>query len=522
MARWLLAELSQRVLAGDSTVTKAAKTYGISRARLSRQVQADRNPGAARLTYTPREYELAIACSAVILASMSKKKKRAIPTHLALAELVRLGHMEEGELSARRANYLLRNLEISADHMRAPSPCVRLQAAGPNHVHEADFTEASFVYLDNLTVRFHRELTKKAMPRTHVLIGTVKDHYSRAILAAAAYASKAESAADTIRLLHDAWKPKLGTSGLPHGCPWTLYTDAGPGFTSRATKSLCKALFITLDPHMPGNARATGLAENTIKQLTTFQHLIKARMCQGVSIDLDRFNGMLQEWVIDQNNLSHPQFRGTTRAQVWHQIQHDDIRQCPPWDVFVKLSAYHDEHRTVTDYGTVKLAGLEWHVGTEYRGRKVWAYKGPNNRVYVEIPGKGVVGPLRSGIESVAFGTFKAPPRTASEIRLGEVREMKARLGYTPDDVDYQRKTDEVFIPDPGRPIVDDKGESERFYCSVLEAKSALADSVDLGSLPHEIVEEIERTLEDRADETGCISTEIVDQIAALVTESGS
>jgi hypothetical protein len=90
-------------------------------------------------------------------------------------------------------------------------------------------------------------------------------------------------------------------------------------------------------------------------------------------------------------------------------------------------------------------------------------------------------------------------------------------MGYVPDDVEYGRRTDEVFLPREGRQIVDDKGESERFYSSVFEAKSALADSVDLASLTDEVLGEIDRTLEDRADEAGCIPTTVVDQIAALV-----
>jgi len=527
-ARWLLETIACEIDSGALTVQEAVEKHQVSRSAIYRYLQQCRAPGEQRVKYTPHEYRLALAVSAVILRAMSKKKKRTIPTHLAITELVRLGHMQTDdtgrpELSVRRANQLLKALGISARHMRNPSPCVRLQAAGPNHVHEADFTEAAFVYLDNLTVRFHRELTKKKKPahRTKILLGVVKDHFSRAILAARAYPAKAEGTRETMQLLHDAWSPKLGTSGLPHGLPWNLYTDQGPGFTSRTAKTACKALFISLDPHSPGNPRATGLAEGTIKSLTTFQHLLKARMCQGVSIDLDQLNAWMQEWAIDQNTLPHPMTKGTTRVQAWQNIVDDDIRRCPPWDVFCKLGAYRDEPRKVASDGTIKLDSTHYAVGTEHHGRFVYPYKGPDNKVYVEIPGQGITGPLQPGVPLVAFGTFKPPPLTTSEKRLREVRQVaEDELGYTPDDVEYQRRTDEVWLPREGRKVVDDAGSSDRFYASVFEAKSALADTVDLGSLPHEVVEEIERTLEDRADKAGLISTAVVDEIAGLVSAS--
>jgi len=518
VARWLLESIAAGVKGGDISVSCAARAFGLSRSQIYRQIQAEERPGEDGVRFTVRERDIAFQVAAVLMAGMSKKKKRTMATHDAIQELVILGAITKGEMSVSRANRLMKHLGISARYMRRPGPCVSLQALGPNHLHEADFTQAAFVYLDNLTVRWQKELTKKT-PRQPIQLGIVTDHYSRAILCARAYPSRAENAADTLRLLYDAWNPKLGTSGLPHGVPWLLYTDQGPGFTAGSTHALCKALYCDISHHEPGRSQATGLAENTIKRLTTFQHILKSRLCRGVSIDIERLNGMMQEWVIDQNALPHPEFTGTTRAQVWQQIQDDDIRRCPPWDVFVKLSAYREHHRTVERYGTVLFDKLRYYVGTDYVGHKVWAYQGPNNGIYVEIPGKGVVGPIRSGMPRTAIGTYAHIPLTNWEKNLNEVREVRGKLGYTPDDVDYHRMSDEVFPPREGRPIVDDKGESERFYTSVFEAKSALADSVDLGSLTEEIMEEIERTLEDRADPAGCIPTTVVDEIARLVAE---
>ena len=505
---------------GSTTVAEASRRTGLSSGRIYRALHQSESATPEPIRYSDRERELAVSCAAVILRSMSRIKKRAIPTHLALHELVRLGHMQEGELSVSRANRLLVALEISADHMRKPSPCVRLQANGPNHLHQADFTEAAFVYLDNLSVRYHTEISHKPKPRRKVLLGVVKDHYSRAILAARAYEALGENTESTLHLLYDAWCPKLGTSGLPHGLPWNFYTDRGPGFLSKPVKTLLKSLYVTGDTHFPSNPRATGLAENTIKQVTTFQHLLKARLCQGVSVNLDQLNAWMQEWAIDQNNLDHPELHGTTRAQVWQQIQDDDIRRCPPWNVFIKLSATRDEPRRVTEYGTVRFDNQQYQVGVEHRGHLVYAYRGPDAAVYVEIPGKGVIGPVRSGMPTVNYGTFRAPPLTRTEINLREVAHQAEVMGYVPDDVEYGRRTDEVFLPREGRQIVDDKGESERFYSSVFEAKSALADSVDLASLTDEVLGEIDRTLEDRADACGLIPTTVVDQIAALVSSS--
>jgi hypothetical protein len=516
LAKWLLEDIVRAIESGSTTVAEASRRTGISSGRIYRALHQSESATPEPVRYSDRERYLALACAAVIRRSMSKIKKRAIPTHEALKELVRLAVMEPGELSVSRANRLLVALEISAEHMRKPSPCIRLQTLGPNHVHEADFTHAAFVYLDNLTVRYRSEITRKEFPRRRVMLGVVKDHYSRAILAARAYEARGENTADTLRLLYDAWCPKLGTSGLPHGLPWNLYTDNGK-FISKPVKTMLKSLFVTGDPHSPDNPRASGLAENTIKSLTTFQHLLKSRLCRGVSIDLDHLNAWMQEWCVDQNAMEHPEFKGTTRAQVWQQIQDDDIRRCPPWDVFIKLSATRDEPRKVTEYGTVKYDGLQYAVGVEHRGNWVYAYRGPDAAVYVEIPGKGVVGPVRSGVPKVMYGSYSAPPLTKSEIALREVDKVSEELGYVPDDVEYHRRTDEVFIPREGRQIVDDKGESERFYSSVFEAKSALADSVDLASLTDEVLGEIDRTLEDRADACGLIPTTVVDQIAALV-----
>ncbi|MCX7731600.1 MAG: transposase family protein [candidate division WOR-3 bacterium] len=475
---------------------------------------------------TPREHDIAFAAAAVLLRSMSKVKKRTISTPMALKELERLGYIQPGEISVSRLNELLRYYRITPKDMRASSPCVRLQTTGPNVLHQADFTEAPFVYLDNLTVRYHSEISKKKPShRQKIIIGVVRDHFSRCFLAACAYPALAENTELAIRLCYDAWSPKLGISGLPHGLPWILYTDQGPGFKSQPFITLLKNLYITIEHHSPANPRATGLAETGIRSLSQFLLLLRSRLCQGVSLSLEQLNAWMQEWIIDENSRKHPQIPDMTRTQVWQTILDEDIRRCPPWEIFIKLSATRDEPRKVTPYGTIKYNNREYHVGTEYVGRFVYPYEGVDGKIYVDIPDKGIIGPINPGVPTVLFGTYAPPPYTESERNLQEVRRIAQELGYTPDDVEYERQTDECFLPREGRPIIDDKGSSEKYYpgssekyyASVLEAKSALADLIDLSAFPWEIQEEIQRTLEDRADKAGCVPVSVVNEIVNII-----
>uniref|UniRef100_A0A7C6A8B5 Integrase catalytic domain-containing protein n=1 Tax=candidate division WOR-3 bacterium TaxID=2052148 RepID=A0A7C6A8B5_UNCW3 len=465
------------------------------------------------LNFTPQEKDYVFKIAAFIYRAMSKIKFRSVSTEIAIRELERIRVIPKGAISVSRANELMNYFGISQRFFKLPRPCIRMTTVGPNYLHQADFTVSQMFYLHNMQIKFHSEYAKK-QPKRKVMMGVLKDHFSQCIFAKA-YEMVAESSIGVIQFLYDAWSPKLGPGFPFHGLPWNLYTDAGPGWKSKAARELYKALFISWKPHSPGNARATGSVEKGIDSCITFEKIIKGRLSAGANISLERFNQMLFEYCIDLNNKPHTYFTKLKRFEIWQQIKDEDIRCCPPWEIFLKLTATEDEPRRVTPYGTIKYQGKEYYIGTDFVHQIVYPYLGLEGELYVKIPNYGIVGPLKPGIPFVQFGEYKTPQLTTWEKNIQAVKAIAQELGFSPDDIDYERQSDDVYIPREGRPVIEP--ESERFFTSIYEVKSYLADSIDFDLLPQDIIAKIDEVIEANTDAKGFIPISIVEKILKII-----
>lgn len=516
---WLMHNINN----SNAKPSDIARIYKIPKSVIYRKLQK-LNKIPKQCLITKEEDVLARKIAAFILRCMSKKKFRSVPTEIAIKELERIKAIPKNSISISRANELMRYLGISKEFFKLASPCIRMKTTGPNMLHQADFTVSQMFYLDNIRVRHHSEYTKRE-PRRKIMIGAVKDHFSQCIYAQG-YEMQAESTEAVIRFLHDGWSDKSSISFPFHGLPWQLYTDAGPGWKSRPAQQLYKSLYITWKPHSPGNPRATGSIEKAIDGLITFEKIMKGRLCTGANLSLADFNRMLFEYCIDLNNKPHTVFTKQKRFEVWQQIKDEDIRQCPPIDVFVKLTATDDEPRKVTPYGTIKYKGKEYFVGTNWVHRFIYPYVDLHKQLYAKIPNYGIVGPLNESIPAVIFGTeFQAPPLTDWEKNIRQVKEVAEQLGFTPDDIEYERRTDEMYVPRAGREVV--RGRSDpnkqaeaKSFANIYEAKSYLADTIDFDNLDDEIRCQIDEILDSNTDETGSIPITVVDEIIKIVQTS--
>jgi len=513
----LLNNLAETAQIQNIPISEIARIYRIPSRKVYRFIQRIQN--IRNLICKPSEKDYVFKIAAFVYKCMSKKKFRSVSTEIAIKEVERIRAIPKNSISISRANELMDYFGISRQFFKLAGPCVRMTASGPNHLHQADFTVAQMFYLHNLRVKFHSEYTKKE-PKRKIMLGVLKDHFSQCIFAKA-YEMLAESSIGVIQFLYDAWSPKLGPGFPFHGLPWDFYTDAGPGWKSKAARELYKALFISWKPHSPGNPRATGSAEKAIDSCITFEKIIKGRLSQGTNISLERFNQMLFEYCIDLNNKPNTNFTKFKRFEIWQQIKDDDIRRCPPWEIFLKLTATEDEPRRVTPYGTIKYQGQEYFIGTDYVHKMVYPYPGIHGELFAKIPEHGVVGPLKLGIPFVQFGAeYKAPALTSWEKNIREVKAIAKDLGFSPDDIDYERQTDEVYIPREGRPVINEP--SERFFTSIYEVKSYLADSIDFDSLSPEIIAKIDEVIEANSDSCGFIPISIVDKILKIISNISS
>jgi len=559
---WAVEELARRVTKGTSgtkgdgrLVKEYAERYSVSVKTVYRRLAACAGQKAT-LRITAEEKDAAMLVSGYLQACMSRKDV-APSTEEAIRELARMGKMpgtipnsqlpisnERGKEemtkggrppSRQRMDAVMGAMGLTKRHMHRPKACRRLTAAAPNDWHQVDWSPAGMFYLQSgwvgVTPNYKKDTTLKK-GRTPIRIGMVVDMYSGCCYAKA-YESAGESTELAVSTLYDAWRDK-GDPGFPfHGVPWHLYSDQSGALKSGPSQALLDNLFCKWVGHTAHRPTATGLAERRIQACQKWETVIRGRQAFGYQFSLREFNSWLHEWCVDENNRKHWRNKSRTRFQMWSDIQDENIRRCPEWDDFVRLSAAMEDTRRVSQYQTIQWNGETMFLGdgaVEVIGERVHVYRMADGRQYAKHGGK-VFGPLAEGAPVNVMGTdYKQPRLTESERNLKEARASAAGIGLKPRDMAHIRdEKSEAFGLREGRQIegadgggpvgrVGQVGQVGRPVRNYLEAKDWLVNRVgSLAGLDWEGMARLEGCLDDLLEKFGEITERELEEIAKAV-----
>jgi len=438
---------------------------------------------------------------------------------------------------------------LTKKHMHKPKACRRLIAAAPNDWHQVDWSPAGMFYLENgwvgVTPNYKKDTTMKK-GRTPIRIGMVVDMFSGCCYAKA-YEAAGESTELAVSTLYDAWRDK-GDPGFPfHGVPWHLYSDQTGALKSGPSQALLDNLFCKWVGHAARRPTATGLSERRIQSCQRWETVIRGRQAFGYQFSLREFNSWLHEWAVDENNRAwrgpgatrtntdeqgRSQTTKMTRFQAWSSaISDENIRRCPEWEDFVRLSAAMEDTRRVSQYQTIQWNGETMFLGdgaVEVIGERVHVYRMANGKQYAKHGGK-VYGPLAEGAPVNVMGIdYKQPRLTESERNLREARESAAGIGMKAKDMAHIRdEKSETYPLREGRTIeAADGGEiprcarndSGRSVKNYLEAKDWLvARCGSLAGLDWEAMAALERTIDGLLETEGEITGRELEMIAESI-----
>ena len=451
---------------------------------------------------------------------------------------------------------------LTKRHMHKPKACRRLIAAAPNDWHQVDWSPAGMFYLENgwvgVTPNYKKDTTLKK-GRTPIRIGMVVDMFSGCCFAKG-FEAAGESTELAVSTLYEAWRDK-GDPGFPfHGVPWHLYSDQTGALKSGPSQALLDNLFCKWVGHMPRRPTATGLSERRIKSCQSWETVIRGRQAFGYQFSLKEFNSWLHEWAVDENNrpwrgvgesrVQSPESRmqsagkgteetrGTkggriTRFQAWATISDENIRRCPEWEDFVRLTAALEDTRRVSQYQTVQWNGEELFLGegaVDAIGERVHVYRMADGKRFAKLGGK-VFGPLTTGAPVNVMGIdYKQPRLTESERNLKAAREAAAGIGLAPKDMAHVRSEESEMHPlRQGREIegkdghgltrtnTDGQGRGARNY---LEAKDWLVARVgSLAGLDWEAMAGVERSIDGLLEQCGEITERELEVLALAIEE---
>lgn len=506
---WPCLSLSERV----ERVAGIVQEWGISQRSVYRHLKGLITRSSRADNGSPRSVgiDTLFRVAAVKLRSMNTKGI-SVSTEQAAEELVFQGKLTADLISDRASmDAWMRRFGISKKHMRRPRPSVRLIGAHPNAWHVADFSPSQAFYLDNMGKPIYLGGTKNYKARhtkgkKRLIIGGIKDAYAK-VGFFWAFEARGENAESAIKFLYEAWIEKED-HGFPwHGLPNVLYTDPGGAWRAKPVQNLLRRLGVKHQAHLPGAARSTGLIERAFLETARFEALLKTRLSGGWQPSLEQFNRWLYERTVTMNAKPHPDFRSKARNQAWLEILDEQLRRCPPWEVFRTLTA-EGERRKVNQYMAISLDGYPYYLGIpDLVGEEVLVFRDAEERVFVETQDGEVRGPLEKGMKHQVLGEeVKVPGLASWEKNIREVRRIARGMGYKELDKEvYEREDDLLYAQRKGQDVKVDSpilsAETEDFR-TLMAAKLYMADrlGISLAALSDDLLGLIDQFLDDKRD----------------------
>lgn len=251
---------------------------------------------------------------------------------------------------------LLKSRHMDMRQQTRLTPHVTMRAEHPNHVHQVDPSLCVVYYLKGEQHIIKREefyknkLDNVAKLQWKCWRYVLWDAASSAIKVRYVEAA-GESQHNLLEFLLWAWS--TGDQQVPYGVCRMLYMDPGSAPTAFSIKTLCEALGVRVENHMPGVARATGGVENAQNIVET---QFESRLRTEPVADCEALNNAVQSWTcawnadaIDGQDCKLKR-RGRVwgaRRDLWMKITADEMRFLPPIEVCRALAEGKPQERKV-------------------------------------------------------------------------------------------------------------------------------------------------------------------------------
>lgn len=352
--------------ARSAYVQGLARTYGLSVSTIYRwyreigPVAEGRKPRSDKGSRTLSD-EQTLTLASMIYATKRQSQKILMSAKSA-QEIATDNNIALPEVSTSTINRRLREMHLSKAAMKAPSPSVKLITEHPNQLWEFDVSNCICWFLpeppggettsksSGLQERdvemeiYKNKLGNIRAIKKELLRYLIVDHCSGAFFLWYFYTT-GETALNAADFFFYSFQQKKDERYRFHGVPFNLYIDRGSAVQAGVMKSLLEKLNIKVVTHMPGNPRAKGMVEGLHDYV---ERNFESRLIFHRPQTIEVMNSWALDWAIKTNALEI--YRNTaTRSQLWSKITSDQLRLCPPEDVYRKLLVSKPETRKVAN-----------------------------------------------------------------------------------------------------------------------------------------------------------------------------
>ena len=379
-------------------VEQAARTLDLS---VNRTYTLLRRAGKALGLYEPRQRRSDAGVTAVtdedllLISGVMGNARRAGKWMLSAEAAIDMLHAD-GKLSARlspgRTLQVMRERGMHPEQLAAPAPAVSMRVEHPNAVLSIDASvcvlyrtpKGELLLLEENGVHYKNKLHNYTRVMTDLLTRFQAAEYASGAIATRFYIG-GETTENALNFLMWVMTQRTDSAGRPmpfYGVPFKLYTDQGSAFKSAAFMNFCTVMDIKQMHHKPGNARATGLVENS-NNLEERGLESRLRFMDPESITMDRLQAMAELWMHSFNGTRKHRRHGMTRYAAWSLITPEQLRIAPPMEIMRALPATMAKTRRVSDTMLVSFAfrGLG---SNDYDVRYVPGVS-PRSEVYVSV-----------------------------------------------------------------------------------------------------------------------------------------
>ncbi|MBI5815913.1 MAG: DDE-type integrase/transposase/recombinase [Nitrospinae bacterium] len=309
--------------------------------------------------------ETAKRCFALLSASRRRNNQVLGATPDAVRILEQNG-LAVGGMSAGAWNRRLRELGLTARGLKAEKAYRPIYTDHPNELWLTDATPCVMYFLaDGGAVRANRDFTIEVSRkpedmrkvREHLIRYAMVDHTSGAFFFQYVYAA-GENTNDVMNFIYQAMAAKDDSRFPFRGVPRFLWTDPGSAFKNAIITNLCENLDVTLTHHLPGNPRAKGAVETINNWLTRW---FEAWLALKTPASLVQLNAWAFDFCVWKNAQNC--FRGSlARTALWMTITQEQLRECPPKEIFGRLAATEPVRRRISPNLQISFGGKMYRL----------------------------------------------------------------------------------------------------------------------------------------------------------------
>lgn len=339
----------------EAQLYRIAKNHGFNTGRKQR---ADKGIGI--LAEEQLEF-----IAATVYKCGRENKGAFMPIENAMEFAIDNGIMLRGEVSLATVQRQLREREMNAKQLNAPTPHTDMRSLHPNHVHLVDVSTCIQYYLDDGGMKIMRQdefyknkfenFKKVKVPLQRYIL---TDHFS-GFMFVHYYLAAGETAENLFDFICRAWETKAEHNFPFRGVPSVMLMDGGCRAKAKALGSgFWAGLGIDIPPGTPGNSRRQGAVETTHN---IWEEWFETRLRIDPATSIEDLNKKTRGFCIWMNATRKHTRTDMTRLSCWLMIKTEQLRELPERTLLQDLMNKPEEERTVANH-RISFDGKEFNL----------------------------------------------------------------------------------------------------------------------------------------------------------------